>query len=393
MKASHYETLSRAQARCFRMTGWEKDEALAHLLSLFRQSFSELIEAAEKDKAAAMRARLSQSVLARLAPGADDLERWQDLLERTMKRADPGGQWLQTTDLEFGQRLARKTIPCGPLRAGVFQDPERLWRVLLASLRSGNALLLVPGQEMLHLSLALQRLLEQWQQSLDLQDPWVSLLPPRDSKQEEALMAEPGYGATLLVGPPAVTERLARLVSGPCLVHVERKETLWMLRPPDEETEAVVRTRSLPCREGATNLLLPESLVSAWRNPLEDLPATLVFLSLDEAPTHAAWHNPDVCAVVTVPDNPDEALDGVNRLPLSVVGVWTNQYDHAQGLSSALHAPCVLVNGLFSDLLRQLDKDRLVWGIGNQPPLAYGLLTEHALVATRTVLLDRKLAH
>ncbi len=392
MGTSQLDNRLSAQAHCNQLAGWEKDEALARLLSLFRQQGSQLIEAVEKDRAAALRARMSISVQQRLAVTSSDLERWADLLERAIKRPDPSGEWSRALDLDSGHRLAEKCLPCGPIRAAVFQHPERLWRILLAALRTGNSLLLIPGLDMLHTAQALQDILEQWQRGLDWPADWVSLRLPRDSKDEEALLAEAGYGLTILTGPEGILAPLRRIVSGSVVTHFERKETLWILSPPGADWETLILSRLTPGRQGAANLLVLQEHEAAWKGFLRDLSLEASPLSLENIHQQSAWNNPDTPVLSSLPDEIDEALAILNPLGLSAVSVWTEDYDLAHSISGSLEAPCVQINGLLEDLVMQADKERLIWGLGHQAPLAYGLLDERIFVRHRSIALDRNLA-
>jgi glutamate-5-semialdehyde dehydrogenase len=166
----------------------EKNQALGAMANAIEKNSAELFEANRQDLEIAdeMRAagEVSSSSYERLKLNETRLAEMARSIRSVETLADPVGRTLERTQLDDGLILEKVSCPLGVLAIIFEARPDAVTQIASLALKSGNAVIMKPGQEVEHTARALVETLRcaLWQSSLP--EDSIGLIVGREAVQE-----------------------------------------------------------------------------------------------------------------------------------------------------------------------------------------------------------------
>jgi delta-1-pyrroline-5-carboxylate synthetase len=128
----------------------ERSTMLLSVAAALRSNKSAILAANQKDLDAALKTKLSSSLLQRLKITDAKIETLAVGFEQIAQTSEPLGKVLRKTEMADGLMLTQITVPIGVLLIVFESRPDSLPQICALSLRSGNGLLLKGGKEAEH---------------------------------------------------------------------------------------------------------------------------------------------------------------------------------------------------------------------------------------------------
>ncbi|MBF2097573.1 MAG: glutamate-5-semialdehyde dehydrogenase [Gloeomargaritaceae cyanobacterium C42_A2020_066] len=169
----------RASVLLGRLSTADKNQALEAVASALKAAAPAILAANETDCRRAQSDQISGPLLQRLKLGADKLAATITGLEDVRHLPDPVGQIQLHRELDKGLVLKRITCPLGVIGVIFEARPEAVIQITALGLKSGNALLLKPGQEALETCQALLTAIHRGLETAGLPPAAVQLLTTR----------------------------------------------------------------------------------------------------------------------------------------------------------------------------------------------------------------------
>ena len=132
-----------------------KDQALLNIAQALESQQDEVLEANQRDYAAAKSNGLNEALLDRLLLTADKLQAMADGVRAVADLPDPVGEVLDMAPLPNGLLVGKRRVPLGVVGSIYESRPDVTVDISVLCLKSGNACLLRGGKESLNSNLAL----------------------------------------------------------------------------------------------------------------------------------------------------------------------------------------------------------------------------------------------
>ncbi|MCF7972445.1 MAG: glutamate-5-semialdehyde dehydrogenase [Phycisphaerae bacterium] len=161
-----------------------KDAALKRIAEALRSHKQVLVQANQKDLAAAEANQLAAPLLKRLKFDAGKIEEVCLGLESLIQLRDPTGQTLSFTELDQGLELYKVTCPIGVIGVIFESRPDALVQISSLCLKSGNAVMLKGGSEAALTNRLLVDIISQASQEAGIPVGWIQLLETREDVAE-----------------------------------------------------------------------------------------------------------------------------------------------------------------------------------------------------------------
>jgi glutamate-5-semialdehyde dehydrogenase len=128
-----------------------KNKALKEIAVLLKARTKDIVNANQKDIDEAERNNLAIPLLKRLKFDESKVDGVIEGIESLIKLTDPVGETLSATELDKGLELYRVSCPIGVIGIIFESRPDALVQISTLCLKSGNAVLLKGGSELLKL--------------------------------------------------------------------------------------------------------------------------------------------------------------------------------------------------------------------------------------------------
>jgi glutamate-5-semialdehyde dehydrogenase len=127
---------------------------------------------------------LSAAVRARLRLDGDKVAEMVEQVRSVARLADPLGQTLRAIELDEGLGLTKISVPLGVLAVIFEARPDAVTQIAALAIKSGNAVLLKPGSEVVETATAIVGVLREALVRVGLPEDAVSLVIGRERAQE-----------------------------------------------------------------------------------------------------------------------------------------------------------------------------------------------------------------
>jgi glutamate-5-semialdehyde dehydrogenase len=170
----------RVAARLATTTGEERNAALQTAARLLREQSAAIIEANDRDMAAARERGLSSAMLDRLMLDEPRVESMASGMEAISELHDPVGRVLDEWQRPNGLRIQRVAVPLGVIGIIYESRPNVTADAAALCIKSGNAVILRGGSESFHSSNAIYECLREALVATGLPGEAVQMVPTTD---------------------------------------------------------------------------------------------------------------------------------------------------------------------------------------------------------------------
>jgi glutamate-5-semialdehyde dehydrogenase len=197
------------------------NNVLDALAAALRANKAAIIEANNKDLAAAKQRGLTDSMLDRLALNDSRIEAMARGVEVVEQLDDPVGKILWKTERPNGLKIERISSPLGVLGMIYESRPNVTIDASILCLKSHNAVILRGGSESLHSSLALHRIIQGVLENFNLPPACVSMIPTSDREAVGAMLRASEYIDVMIPrGGAGLIERVMNEARMPVFGHL-----------------------------------------------------------------------------------------------------------------------------------------------------------------------------
>ncbi len=165
-----------------------KNNALAEIAKTIKQQSGQIIEANQKDLAAARETGLAAPLLKRLKLDEAKIADVCAGIESLIKLDDPVGETLTATELDNGPELYKVSCPIGVIGVIFESRPDALVQISTLCLKSANAALLKGGSEAEHTNRTLAQIINEATNKVGIPTNWLQLLETRQDVAEMLAM-------------------------------------------------------------------------------------------------------------------------------------------------------------------------------------------------------------
>jgi glutamate-5-semialdehyde dehydrogenase len=347
-----------------------KNELLQQMAQALLNHTEELVEANEKDLAAAREVGLAPAMIDRLALDAQRIRGMADGLREVAALPDPVGEitgmWRRPNDLQIG----RMRIPLGVIGIVYESRPNVTADAAGLCLKSGNAVILRGGKEAIHSNLAIGRILKDELERMRLPAAALQVIETTDRaailellKREEEI--------DLII--PRGGEGLIRFVSEnsriPVIKHYKGVCHTFVDADADYEQAEKICINAKVQRPGVCNametLLIHQDIAEtfvpliatamrAQGVELRGCETTREFAADVQPANEEDWHAEylDLILAVRVVESLDEAIEHIRKYgSLHTEVIVTRDYENSQRFLREVNSSVVMVNtsSRFSD--------------------------------------------
>ena len=156
-----------------------KNNALANVAKLLKESEEEIFAANKIDLEEAKKADLDAPLIKRLKFNEDKLNDVVSGIESLIGLSDPVGRVTLRTTLDDGLELTRVTCPIGVIGVIFESRPDALVQIASLCIKSGNAVFLKGGSEAINTNKALASVISKAGIEAGLPEGWLNLLTLR----------------------------------------------------------------------------------------------------------------------------------------------------------------------------------------------------------------------
>ena len=181
---SYVQNLARAARAASRklaeLSGEKKTAALRRVAGLIRENAAQLIEANQKDIAAAQAAGLAQPLIERLKLNEKRIESMAVAVEQIAAQTDPVGQIIEGYVRPNGLRVEKMRVPLGVVLFIYESRPNVTSDAAALCLKSGNAIILRGGKEAMHSNAAIAAIISKALAQMEIDPAAVQLIESPD---------------------------------------------------------------------------------------------------------------------------------------------------------------------------------------------------------------------
>jgi gamma-glutamyl phosphate reductase len=343
-----------------------KNQALAAIATAIRRDTENLLQANEKDLAAARANGLEPALLDRLTLTPSGIATMAEGLEQIAALPDPVGEVTNLKYRPSGIQVGQMRVPLGVI--GIIYEARPNVTVDAAGLciKSGNATILRGGSEAIHCNQALAALVREGLARAGLPETAVQVVKTTDRTAVGELITMPQYVDVIVPrGGKGLIERLMRDSRVPMIKHLDGICHVYIDDSADREKALSVSFNAKCQRYGTCNTM--ETLLVSRHVAQEILPelaklyeAEKVELRCDEtainilagypwlkAATEADWQTEYLAPVlaIKVVDGLDQAIDHINTWSSQHTdSIITENYSHARRFLREVDSASVMVN-------------------------------------------------
>ena len=347
-----------------------KNELLQQMAQALLNHTEELIEANEKDLAAARDAGLAPAMVDRLALDAQRIRGMAEGLHEVAALPDPVGEitgmWRRPNDLQIG----RMRIPLGVIGIVYESRPNVTADAAGLCLKSGNAVILRGGKEAIHSNLAIGRVLKDELERMRLPAAALQVIETTD---REAILELLKLEEEIDLIIPRGGEGLIRFVSEnsriPVIKHYKGVCHTFVDADADYEQAEKICINAKVQRPGVCNametLLIHQDIAEtfvpriavamrAQGVELRGCETTREFAADVQPANEEDWHAEylDLILAVRVVESLDEAIGHIRKYgSLHTEVIVTRDYENSQRFLREINSSVVMVNtsSRFSD--------------------------------------------
>ena len=140
------------------LSGRVRDQALSNIAHGLTERRQEILLANEADLKAGRENGLSEAVVGRLVLQSERLDEMAEDVRGIVSMPDPIGESFDTRELSNGLKVSRRRVPLGVIGAIYESRPNVTIDIAVLSIKSGNAVILRGGKEVIHSNKALANL-------------------------------------------------------------------------------------------------------------------------------------------------------------------------------------------------------------------------------------------
>lgn len=347
-----------------------KNELLQQMAQALLNHTEELIEANDKDLAAAREVKLAPAMVERLALDAPRIRGMADGLREVAELPDPVGEitgmWRRPNDLQIG----RMRVPLGVIGIVYESRPNVTADAAGLCLKSGNAVILRGGKEAIHSNLAIGKVLQGELERMRLPAAALQVIETTDRAAVLELLKREEQIDLII---PRGGEGLIRFVSEnsriPVIKHYKGVCHTFVDAGADYEQAEKICINAKVQRPGVCNAMetllihqdIAETFVpriaSAMRAQgveLRGCETTREFASAVQPATEEDWYAEylDLILAVRVVESLDEAIEHIRKYgSLHTEVIVTRDYENSQRFLREINSSVVMVNASsrFSD--------------------------------------------
>jgi glutamate-5-semialdehyde dehydrogenase len=327
------------------LRGGVKDRWLHHAADALAQRAGEVLEANERDLAAAREAGLTDASVDRLRLTPARLRDVSEGLRAVAALPDPIGQVLSGSRRPNGLEVRKVSVPLGVLFFIYESRPNVTVDAAALSVKSGNAILLRGGREALHSNTALHRILQDGLQECGLPTDAVQLVARTDREAVGCLLRLPDYiDLAIPRGGEGLIRRVVEEAQMPVLKHYKGNCHVYVERSADLDCAERIVLNSKCQRPGVCNAM--EGLLIDYDIAEELLPRLATRLQARGVEVRGC---PETCRIVptarpaTEEDYSTEYLDLI--LSVKVVPGVEQAVEHINCYGSG-HTDAIVTNDL-----------------------------------------------
>jgi len=334
LKQYTLETAQRAKEASRQLgaiSGAVKNQWLKSAAARLREQTTFLLEANQKDIAAAPQYGLSEAQVDRLRLSPERLEGIAGALEELVMLSDPIGEVLESTRRPNGLQVSKVRVPLGVVFFIYESRPNVTVDAAAICVKSGNAVILRGGKEAFHSNQAFHQILSQTLVECGLPEHAVQMVTTTDrSAVGHFLELSELIDVTIPRGGKSLIERVAAEAKMPVIKHFDGNCHVYVDLSADLKMAAEIIVNSKCQRPGVCNAaetLLVHSNVAAEFLPraaeilqengveLRCCERSLPFVPGGVAATDADFHDEflDLILAVKVVDSVEEAVAHINH--------------------------------------------------------------------------------
>ena len=293
-----------------------KDKALRAAANHLRAGQASILEASDKDVAAAKERGISKAMIDRLVLNEQRVEAMAKGLETIARQNDPVGEEIARWQRPNGLDIARVRVPLGVIGIIYESRPNVTADAGALCLKAGNAAILRCGSESFHSSHAILRALQAGLHDASLPAEAIQLVPTTD-REAVGIMLTMAESIDVIVprGGRSLIERVQNESKVPVLAHLDGLCHVYLHQEADPEKAKDVTINAKMRRTGicgaAETLLVDEAIAATVLPPVIDglieagcqLRGDEATVALDqrvEAATAADWTTEYLDAILSI---------------------------------------------------------------------------------------------
>lgn len=365
---SQYMTGLGQQARAaakemMRMSDQQKSAALRHLAELIGKNRDSLVEANQKDLAAAKENDLAESLVDRLNLSDKAIEGMVSGLNQIADMSDPVGSLSATRVRPNGMKIAQMRVPIGVIGIIYESRPNVTVDAAALCIKSGNACILRGGKEAYHTNMALSSLISQSLQKAGLPAGAVQVIETTDRAAVGELITMTEYIDLIIPrGGAGLLRRLADECKVPMIMHLEGNCHMYIDEYADPQKAVKVAFHAKTFRYGICGaletLLVHQSMANQVLPELDrqfaekgvkvhGCPETVKHMKQAVPATEDDWKTEYLAAEIAVKcvADLDEAIEHINHYSSGhTESIITENISHADTFQRAIDSSSVMVN-------------------------------------------------
>ena len=347
-----------------------KNELLQQMAQALLDNTEELIEANEKDLAAAREAGLAPAMIDRLALDAQRIRGMADGLREVAALPDPVGEitgmWRRPNDLQIG----RMRVPLGVIGIVYESRPNVTADAAGLCLKSGNAVILRGGKEAIHSNLAIGKVLKGELERMRLPAAALQVIETTDRAAIlELLKLEEEIDLIIPRGGEGLIHFVSENSRIPVIKHYKGVCHTFVDASADYEQAEKICINAKVQRPGVCNametLLIHQNIAEtfvpriatamrAQGVELRGCETTREFAADVQPATEEDWYAEylDLTLAVRIVENLDEAMEHIRKYgSLHTEVIITRDYENSQRFLREINSSVVMVNtsSRFSD--------------------------------------------
>jgi len=214
------ERAKRASMELATVSRTTKDDWLSRSAQLLRENEERIVEANERDLAAAPGYGLTDAAIDRLRLNRKRIDEIAVGLEQIAELTDPIGELIRTTNRPNGLRIDKVRVPLGVVFFIYESRPNVTADAAAICVKSGNAVILRGGKEAIHSSQAIVELLGEAAEEVGLPTDAVQLVSTTDRAAVGKFLAMPQYiDLAIPRGGEGLIRRVAEEAKMPVIKH------------------------------------------------------------------------------------------------------------------------------------------------------------------------------
>ena len=204
-------------------SGERRNTALRHAAAALRSNVDSILEANQRDLAAARGRGSSAAMLDRLLLDAERIEVIAAGLETISEMPDPVGRILAEWDRPNGLQIQRVTVPLGVIGIIYESRPNVTADAAALCLKAGNASILRGGSESFHSSHAIYKCMRQGLEKAGIDIDSIQMVPTRDREAVGYLLSSMSKWVDVVVprGGKSLIKRVQDEARVPVIGHLE----------------------------------------------------------------------------------------------------------------------------------------------------------------------------